>query len=142
MTHAGHQLISLADVARSFRKENGRNTRIETVHRWWKKGVRERKLRVMQVGGRYYTTAQWLQEFGVTHNPPAAELETGSHRTSPQVDSRSVAKARKFLASKGVRCGHEARSVPVLSTQAGEGPRGLYGVLPSGSLRNRDGQDD
>jgi hypothetical protein len=119
MTHEGHQLISLADVARSFRKENGRNTRLETVHRWWKKGVRGRKLQVIQVGGRYYTTASWLQDFGVIHNPPSAELETGNSLREARPNSRSVAQARKFLASKGVRCGNEARGMSLVPRTAG-----------------------
>lgn len=106
--------ISLADVARSFKRANGKSMRLETVHRWWKVGCRGRRLQVQQIGGRYYTTRRWLREFGIVHNPPAAELGAGNCKQS---DSRQADQARRFLLRKGFGSGSE-RNVPRLRARS------------------------
>lgn len=129
-------LISLSEVARSFGRKNGKRVRLETVHRWWKVGCRGRKLTVTRVGGRYYTTAQWLSEFGVVHNPPAAELEP---RTNA---SREVAKAKSFLRGEGFYRANKTRTMPRLRKATGAGSGSVPTLLPSGPVCDPAQQND
>lgn len=90
--------ISLADVARLYK------TRLETVHRWWKKGVRGgRKLTVIRMGGRYYTTAKWLAEFAeTTDHLPKKPIPVAEHRQTVRDQRKAVDAARRYLIREGL----------------------------------------
>lgn len=137
MTSDDDALISLADVARGFRRANGKSMRLETVHRWWKKGARGRKLRVQRVGGRYYTTRRWLEEFGVIHNPPDGETDAKERRSRLGLgDSREAARAQKNLTRRGITRENAERALSGMQEKARRSARGLRPLLPGGPLRH------
>lgn len=62
-------LISLAEAAKTLPQANGKNFSTNTVWRWARKGVKSRagdtiRLQHVRLGGKIYTTRQWVDEFG------------------------------------------------------------------------------
>lgn len=70
-----NDLIPLMDVPTILPKRNGKKVHIRTVRRWVTKGLKDRKLKSVRVGGRYYVRLEWLEQFiatTATHDPISA----------------------------------------------------------------------
>lgn len=69
-----------------------------TIFRWTHRGVRGRRLRTVLIGGRRFTTRDWLDQF-LNHDPdvqPTPEARPTARR------EREVAAAQAHLATLGI----------------------------------------
>ena len=85
--------LTLAEAAQSL---PGR-VALSTLHRWRLKGVRGRKLRTTLIGGRRYTTREWLADFVA----PQDEAPVTPTRTNRQ-RQQAVTSAERELEAAGI----------------------------------------
>src|SRR5262245_58647379 len=65
-----NELIPLTEACRLLPKRNGRHPSLASLRRWAASGIRGKRLRAARVGGRYYTTREWLEQFILTTDSP------------------------------------------------------------------------
>ncbi|MGO8745247.1 MAG: DUF1580 domain-containing protein [Thermoguttaceae bacterium] len=81
-----------------------------TWWRWWRKGVKNIRLRTVMVGGRRYTTAAAIQEF-IARVTAAANSEPQPIRT-PARRERDIARAERELAGRTTRTQRGSETQP------------------------------
>lgn len=87
------------NVARSWLpRSHGRKISIDTLYRWCHQGLQGGvRLQAVKVGGRWFTTRQWLQDFIRAGQPDLTVKDSGtSIRTSSQ-KKRAAASAEREL---------------------------------------------
>lgn len=87
--------LSLSQAARKL----PRHPHVSTLHRWRLSGVRGVKLRTCLVGGRRYTTAEWLEEF--IDATSAADGAQPATRPSRQREAE-ISRAERELDEAGI----------------------------------------
>lgn len=110
MTHEDFITLSAA-AALLPRSPSGKRVAATSLWRWATKGCRGVRLRVTCFGSRYFTTAAWLEEFGLrlaeAHRVGASaapKISIPEHATPTPTKARqaAVARARRELREAGV----------------------------------------
>jgi hypothetical protein len=86
-------LISLADATKLLPPRQGRKPHVMTVKRWIVKGTNNVFLAAQKVGGCWFTTERWIEEFCIACTRSA----TRPSQRTPAAKSESQRKARAEL---------------------------------------------
>ena len=83
MSEAMGELIALGDVPKQLPRRGGKRLHISTVYRWHREGLRGQVLHTRLVGGRRFTTLEWIEEFFAEVN---AAADAGREQKAPPPD--------------------------------------------------------
>lgn len=145
-SHEADELVSLRDSREFFPKRGGKLVSIPTIRRWHAKGVRGAKLQLERVGGMMFVRLSEIDRFVAACN--GREVDSAAQQPIPQTpravtgaQKRRRAKVHRMLAAMGVY--GAAKKEEVLGVrQNRRHPRRVSRVLPSGALRDQQGDDD
>lgn len=56
-------LLPLKDATKEFPERNGKRPHLHTLRRWIAVGVQGKRLKAKRVGGVWYTSREWIEEF-------------------------------------------------------------------------------
>jgi hypothetical protein len=86
-------LISLTDATKLLPQRQGRKVHVMTVKRWILQGTNNVYLAAQKVGGCWYTTERWIEEFCIACTRSA----TRPSQRTPSAKSESQRKAKREL---------------------------------------------
>lgn len=136
--------ITLTEAAKLFPMRNGKHPHIVTLRRWILTGSRGVKLKGSRIGGQWYTSADWVEEFIAAGTDRAMEgYEQPEQSGRPQVVSAAHTAAMGRLKRRyGIDVGdsneaqEESEALPDSGLQLKSGAAGaVSGVLPVGSAK-------
>ncbi len=132
-------MVPLTDVPRILGRMLGRQIALGTVRRWAAKGVKglngkQVKLQTTRFGGRYYTSLQWLEEFGaLTNGARKSDVSRARNRMSKS-------ETRRVLAKFGITPHANQESLPDVPSES-EDSRPVPRLLSGGEVGDSNEED-
>jgi hypothetical protein len=90
---ANESFISLCDAANSLPKRNGKSVHRLTVRNWIVNGLRKTRLAAIKIGGVWFTTQEWMDEFFRA----TTQVAICDSRRHPSIKRESHLRARREL---------------------------------------------
>ena len=107
-------LIPLKEAIKTLPKTNGRPVDLHTVNRWIRKGIGGTKLQAKRVGGRWYTSPEWIEE--IVRLRTESNVDVDVYALAAERTRRSQ-EAKDWLDARRGRYGKNGRQVPVHGLQ-------------------------